>query len=231
MRVALLVVMMMGALGCTTSMGSGENGGTSGGPTEDPNGPPAQSLSANIDRVGLDMDGTMAVQPILLLKGGVACKCLDEDLDTVTIEDVRKRRPKDVAKDVGQWRPGTKKAEVNWGTKWKELYFNVNGLQLGDGWTSSKSYERTTTIGAAGTDSFAGASKRIAFDPSGRFEFAGGTTTSSSASTSRSKGTYSVSGWMMTLKFADGKEWRVSAVTGGDEPGRTLWLSGAGYAQ
>ena len=237
MRIALLLL-LTAAWGCTTTTvpsqsggGAGtenaengeaaENGGATGG-----EGVPS-SLSGQIERVGLDFTASLEVEPILLLKDGVACRCLDEDLDKGTVDDVRAKRPK----AVGQWRGEGKSTETSFGNGWKKLAFTPSALALGNGWTSSAAYDRTSTVGVAGTDSFVGASKAITFEPSGSFEMVGATGTSSSAATSRSRGTYSVKGWMMTLTFEDGTEQRVSAMTGEDEPERALWLGGAGYSR
>jgi hypothetical protein len=234
MRDAFLLLFTIGALGCTATTSSAsknddspsaENGN---GGAPDTQGVAPSSLAGSLERIGLDLNGvSLEVMPLLLLKGGVVCDCLDEDLESVTLEDVRARRPK----AIGQWRLQGTVTEINWGTKWRKLAFNPSGIPLGDGWTSSTSYERTSTMGVAGTDSFVGASKQITFAADGTFKLAGAATTSSSASTSKSRGTYAVKGWMMTLTFEDGTEQRVSAVTGADKPEGVLWLAGAGYSQ
>ena len=234
MRDALLLLLTLGALGCTaTTTSPSKSDGSPGSEnandgTPDTAGVAPSSLAGSLERIGLDLNGvSLEVKPLLLLKGGVVCDCLDEDLEKVTADDVQARRPK----AIGQWRIEAGRTEINWGTKWRKLAFNPSGIALGDGWTSSTSYERTSTMGVAGTDSFVGASKQITFAADGTFKLAGAATTSSSASTSKSRGTYAVKGWMMTLTFEDGTEQRVSAVTGADKPEGVLWLAGAGYSQ
>jgi hypothetical protein len=234
--IVVLIAVGLGALGCEQETGSTSgcsnptdpsSGETSSEPGASSSKQVANSLAAAIESIGMDYGASLEVKPVLLLEDGVACKCLDEDLDVVTLEDVKKRRPK----AIGSWRAAGNEVEVHWGTRWEKLGFRTKALPLGDGWTTSKTYERVSSIGFAGTSSDVGAWKQIAFAADGRFKFIGGTTTQNSASSSKSQGSYSVSGLMMTLTFDDGKEERLSAVTGADAPGAVLWLSGYGYTK
>jgi hypothetical protein len=189
-------------------------------------------LSASIDHVAFDyltaFDGSgisVVVRPVILFQAGVVCDCADEDLETLDLADVQKRRPK----DLGEWRTNGGTIEVKWSTTWRALGVRVAALALGDGWRSQRSYNRTTSMGAG--DSWVGASHTLAFDGSGRFRLEGATGTSVSSSSSSSQGTYNVAGWMLTLQFDDGHKTRMSAVTSADQPEGVLWLAGASYTQ
>lgn len=220
--------------GCTTTTTTGGPGGVdgvdgaSGGSAGSTGSASPGSIATVMDHVGLTMSGDFTqVVPVLLLKEGVACDCLDEDISTVTLDDIRQRKPK----VVGQWRATGDGVEVNWGKSWSKLYFKATGLPLGDDWTTTGSYNSTATIGDSASGTFAGASRTINFDASGHFAFAGGAVTNTSASTTKSHGSYVVSGWMLTLTYDDGTESHVTAVTSSDKPGATLWLSGAAYSK
>jgi hypothetical protein len=237
-RSMVALVLVLGGCASTESSPASEptegeaGGGGNGGP---PAGPPppsgvASSLSSIVDHVGLDYvyDGAYgAVVPVLLLNDGVACDCFDEDLDNVTLADLQRRRPE----ALGQWRVNGEQIDLNWGKGWDELYFTATGLPLGDDWRTSTTYIRITSIGAAGTDTYAAASKEITFDETGRFAFAGAAVADGSTATSRSRGSYAVKGWMATLHFDDGTERRLTALTSSDKPGGTLWLGGGAYSQ
>lgn len=239
---AVCLVLVLGVAGCitTTTPPAGSSGASSGSPAAggDPGSAGGEaggsasasstpgSIGSEIDHVGLDFDG-FKVAPVLLLNQGIACNCLNEDLDAVTVAELQARRPK----AFGQWRTDGTKTEVYWGTRWSKLAFNPPGLPLGDEWRSANTYESTTSIGDSASGTWAGASKEITFDETGHFKFAGAAATNVSAGTSKSRGTYSVKGWMMTLQFEDGTEHRVSASTSADEPNGVLWLSGAAYTQ
>lgn len=230
-----MVALVVGLGGCpsteesTTGAPTGPEPGGGGGSSAAPPDGVAGRLSSIVDHVGLDYayDGSYGqVVPVLLLNNGVACDCLDEDLDRVTLADLQQRRPE----ALGQWRASGEHVDVNWGKGWDELYFTATGLPLGDDWRASATYVRITSIGYAGTDTYAAASKEITFDAAGHFALAGAAVAEGSVGVSKSRGSYVVKGWMATLRFEDGTERRLTALTSSDKPGNTLWLGGGAYA-
>ena len=211
---------------------SGDSSAASSGATATGKAEGPTTTAGPIQQIGLmttyDPFGGVTFRPVLVLRDGHACNCVDEDLGAFDLAAVEQRRPN----DLGTWRKAADRIEVQWSgkTSWAGLS-KVAAVGLGQAWRSSSSYNRTTSTGVAGAGNWVGTTKTITFDPNGRFSLAGGTSTEVSASTSNSTGVYDVNGYMLTLKFDGGTTKTISAVTGADEPGRVLWLNGSAYTQ
>jgi hypothetical protein len=232
---ALTALALSLLVGCvTTTSDDTARGGAASAPggTTAGNATPDAPDAGPIDRIGLWVTYSIfegaAFKPVVLLRDGRACDCIEEDLDALDVAAIQQKHPK----DFGIWRQGTDRIEVQWSGKadWEGLS-KVAGVGLGSAWRSSKRYQRTTSVGTSGAGDWVGAAKELAFGDSGRFSLAGGVSTEISAATSKTAGTYVVSGYMLTLKFDDGTTQRMSAITTPDDPGHVLWLDGAAYTQ
>lgn len=209
--------------GCTSS-----SGGVIPAAAEDLSGTgmadSATGLVPDIKSVGFDFVYNLSsfeVRPVLLLKGGIACDCLDVEIDRITLDEVREVRPK----DVGEWREGPPgKVEVKYTGDWRKL-FTRRGVPLGDGWRTSGSYHRVDSAGTPGVD-YVGVASQVQFQNDGRFRWS---KVGSKNSTNEVEGSYDVAGWMLTLSFDDGETLRVTALGDGTD-GSALYLGGHGYS-
>lgn len=206
------------ASGCTTTSGQAPTPAATGTETA------ASGLLASLDRVAFDMEWGLSsseVKPLLLLADGVACDCLDLEVDTVTLDEVRETKPK----RVGQWRTNGDVVEVSWGTKWSKLTFTATGDPLGDGWRTDTRYERYSSVGTPGVD-YVGAARTLTLDSNGRFR---SDSAVSLGATSSREGGYEVAGWMLVLTYDNGVVVRQSAVTTKGES-KAIYLGGSGYS-
>jgi hypothetical protein len=168
--------------------------------------------------------------PIALFGDGTACDCLDEDLTTLDLDELRARRPG----VVGAWRGGDGDLEVTWSGDdgWHPLGDFSPGMKLGDGWDPQAMFERFESGGGAGAPAVF-SSSRIAF-AGGEFaiEAAGGVVSEGGSASSESwvQGTYSVEGWILALTYEDGTVEHLTALTD-DEDFGGIWLSGTGYSK
>ncbi|WP_436048111.1 DUF6683 family protein [Phenylobacterium sp. LjRoot225] len=188
-----------------------------------------------VDRIVFDMSVTagfggaaMQVRPVMLLSGGVACRCLDEDLASLDLSDLRRRRPE----AMGAWRQAGDGLQVKWAEKWRPVTFRVQAKPLGDGWRTSGTYERLSGFGGAGGPMVA-ASRTLTLSNDGGFALNTNAGTNAGGVASRSSktrsGRYQVKGWVLVLRYDDGRTEGLTAMTSAEGGASTLWLAGSSY--
>jgi hypothetical protein len=188
-----------------------------------------------VERIVFDMSVTvgfggagMEVRPVMLLRGGVACRCLDEDLQTLNLADLRRRRPE----ALGAWRQAGTGLQIRWAETWRPVTFRVQARPLGDGWRTSGTYERLSGFGGAGGPMVA-ATRTLTLSRDGAFVLSSsaGASAGGVASSSRNaqRGRYQVKGWVLVLQYDDGRTQGLTAMTSAEGGASTLWLAGSSY--
>jgi hypothetical protein len=108
----------------------------------------------------------------------------------------------------------------------------VEAKPLGDGWRTSGTYERLSGFGGAGGP-MAAASRTLTLSRDGAFALTTGAGASAGgvASSSRNgqRGRYQVKGWVLVLRYEDGRTQGLTAMTSAEGRASTLWLAGSSY--
>jgi hypothetical protein len=192
-------------------------------------------------KIGFGYGGMMTFNPtpIVLFKSGEALYDMEALKFAGGLAAHKASRPKDWT----TWRRAGKAIEVVGSKGWKKITYTKTMDRLPRDFRLAGNYQRT---GGGGNLAVGGTSaiivwSNLSFDRAGHFASGGGSGSSTSQESAdirtsvvtsgrapNQHGQYSIDGYTLTLKFADGRTERRMIVTDIADPG-VIWLDGDGY--
>jgi hypothetical protein len=210
-----------------------------------PGSDPSIALAADIEGFAFDWNtqmgfgGGMTVNtfPVVLFRNGEALT----DVEGLAAPGGAAAHKRANPEDWTKWRREGGKLQTLKDGKWDDLGYQVVYSKLPEGFRLNGRFQRTSGTGniyLGGGDAVAVYST-YEFTPDGKVTRGGGASATSETSQSRTvatsiadnqRGTYSIQGVTLTLRYADGTSEAMILVTDPKEP-KTIWLDGYGYVK
>jgi len=205
-----------------------------------------QALREQIDSFGFDTRPKMGVggfitldiYPVVLMKSGEALT----DVRGLTAPGGLAAHKRENPDDWTRWRREGGKLELQKKKGWEPLPFQTTYAQLPEDLKLVGLYrdlEGAGTIGAGGTQSIT-VYDQYRFGPDGSVERAGGAGSAASAGDASvatsmrkppRKGRYTVDGLTLSIRYEDGSSEQRILIADPKDPGKAIWLDGAGYVR